>query len=631
MFDNQKITKPIPRPIAHSRLGESLVRAGTITDEQLAAALEIQHDAEDPKLRLGSVIVAQGFTSEEAIAHALADQLDLSFIDLMNTEIDPELIRLLPQKMAHKHQVVPLEQTTDKLLIAISDPTNLTAVDDVKAATGIGRIELRVAAMSAVRAAIDELYSVDMAAADALDRLGISDEVQFVIDEPEDDARALERDAQAAPVIRLVNALLGDALRGRATDVHIEPRTDDVKVRYRIDGLLRDVMSLPRQVLPSVVSRIKIVSGMDISERRRPQDGRNKFVIDGRAIDTRVSTMPTVFGEKVVVRLLHKHESSIDLAALGLTDEHRVILEEHLDRPQGLLIFTGPTGAGKSSTMYAAMTRLSAEERNLVSLEDPVEFQIPGLNQIQINERSGITFARGLRSVLRQDPDVIMVGEIRDVETAQMVMQASFTGHMVLSSLHTRDAPGALTRLADLGVEPFRIAAAVTLVVAQRLVRMVCEKCAIEVKADRQLLAKLGLTPAAIAGSTFLQGSGCDACAHTGYRGRTGIFEVFPITAAVREQLTHGVSETAMARAAHGTGMTTLLEHGVQKAREGITTLEEVHRVLYIERAEGPRCPSCRRHVTSSFVVCPYCRADLTDLPMPPASSLKVVGEGVEP
>ena len=628
---DQKTQKSEPRPIAHSRLGESLVRAGAITEEQLETALGIQAQAEDPKPRLGSIIAREEFASEEAIAHALADLLGLSYIDLAEADTDFELTQVLPQRLAHKHQVVAVEMAEDRLVLAVADPTNLTAVDDVKTATGIGRVELRVASIGAVRTAIEQLYAVDMAAVDALDRLGISSEVEFVADDIEDDPDTLERDAQTGPVIRLVNALLGDALRGRATDVHIEARTDEVKVRYRIDGLLRDVMTLPKHVLPSVVSRIKIISGMDISERRRPQDGRNKFVIEGRAIDTRVSTMPTVFGEKVVVRLLHKHENSIDLSTLGLTAEQAVLLKDHLDMPQGLLVFTGPTGAGKSSTMYAAMSKLSSEERNLVSLEDPVEFQIPGLNQIQINERSGITFARGLRSVLRQDPDVIMVGEIRDVETAQMVMQASFTGHMVLSSLHTRDAPGALTRLADLGVEPFRIAAAVTLVVAQRLVRLVCEKCAGPVETDQRLLAKLGLSPADAAGSTFLKGSGCEACAHTGYRGRTGIFEVFPVTPAVREQLGNSVSESAMARAARGAGMTTLLEHGIQKARAGLTTLEEVHRVLYIERVDGLRCPSCQRHVASAFVVCPYCRADLTDRPSDPPASLKVVGDGVEP
>ena len=602
MFDSRKTQRPAPRPIAHSRLGESLVRAGMLTDEQLATALEIQQFAEGPKPRLGAVIVGEGFATEDAIAHALAAQTGLRYIDLSEVDIDPELIRLLPQKLAYQHQVIPLQLAADRLVIAIADPTNLTAVDDVKAATGIGRFELRVAAMSAVREAIDHLYAVDMAATDALDQLGIAADVEFITDEPAEDARSLERDAQAAPVIRLVNAMLGDAMRGRATDVHIEPRSDDVKVRYRIDGLLRNVMSLPRHVLPSVVSRIKIVSGMDIAERRRPQDGRNRFVIDGHPIDTRVSTMPTVYGEKVVVRLLHKHEDAIDLTALGLTDEQRAMIEDHLDRPQGLLIFTGPTGAGKSSTMYAAMSRLAADERNLMTLEDPVEFQVPGLNQVQIDERSGITFARGLRSVLRQDPDVIMVGEIRDVETAQMVMQASFTGHMVLSSLHTRDAPGALTRLADLGVEPFRIASAVTLVIAQRLVRTLCKRCALPVEPDAVLLTKLGLSPSDVAAMTFLEGAGCDACADTGYRGRTGIFEVFPVTAGAREQIVNGVSEAAMARAARATGMTTLLDHGLAKAAAGITTLKEVHRVVYIERRDDVRSLAAPLKVVSDGV-----------------------------
>lgn len=408
-----------------------------------------------------------------------------------------------------------------------------------------------------------------------------------------------------------MNAVLGDALRNRATDVHIEPQLNELKVRYRVDGLLRDAMSLPKHVQPSVISRLKIIAGMDISERRRPQDGRNRFVVDGREIDTRVATMPTLWGEKVVVRLLHKDDRVATLDSLGMEPEQLAILEDHLDLPQGLIVFTGPTGAGKSSTMYGALSKVMTPEKNLVTLEDPIEVQLPGINQVQINERAGITFARGLRSLLRQDPDVVMVGEIRDLETAQLVIHASFTGHLVLSSLHTKDAPGALTRMTDLGVEAFRVASSMSLVMAQRLVRRICEHCKQETTPSHGLVERLGLM-GTLDGMAFFEGAGCDRCDQTGYRGRTGIFEVLPVTASLREHITGGASEDEMAEAARATGMSSLLENGMRKVQAGITSLAEIYRVLYIERAELPRCPGCERHILASFLTCPYCRTELT-------------------
>lgn len=612
MFDTNKKER-ILQPITHSRLGELLVRGGMLTDEQLATALDIQRSSAEPKPRLGSVIIEQGFASDESIAHGLARQMGLSYIELEDIVPEPNVIKLIPHQIAVMHLLVPVALTPDRLVVAMADPSNLTAIDDVKAATGIGRFELRVGAMSAIRSAIDRFYSVDMAAVDALSRLGIPSEVEVLPEESDmEDDETLTRDSQTAPIVRLVNAILGDALRGRATDIHVEPQKSSVKVRYRVDGLLRDVMTLPKHVQLLVISRLKIISGMDIAERRRPQDGRSKFLVDGREIDTRVSTMPTMSGEKIVIRLLHKSEERVSLDGLGLEPEQRGLLRGHLLAPQGLVMFTGPTGAGKTSTMYAGLSHVQAAEKNLVTLEDPIEFQIEGLNQVQIDERAGVTFARGLRSILRQDPDVIMVGEIRDLETAQMVLQASFTGHMVLSSLHTSNAPAALTRLADLGVEPFRIAAAISLIVAQRLVRVICERCKVPSEIASEELEVLGLTPDDVAGCEQFEGVGCESCGHTGYHGRTGIFELLPVPSALRDGITNGMSEQALTNLARAQGMSTLLENGVRKVRAGITTLEELHRVLQVERASLPQCPVCRRHILVSAPSCPHCAADLS-------------------
>lgn len=613
MFDNHKKERRL-RPITHSRLGELLVRSGMLTDDQLASALDIQRSAPDPKPRLGAVLVDHGFASDDSIAHGLARQMGLEYVELDNVAPESDVIRLLPRRVALQHLLVPIALTPDRLVVAMADPSNLTAIDDVKAATGIGRFELRVAAMGAIRQAIDRFYSVDMAAADALSNLGITGDIELLIESAEEaDQETLHRDAQTAPIVQLANAILGDALRSRATDIHIEPQVDSVKVRYRIDGLLREAMTLPKHIQLLVVSRLKIIAGMDIAERRRPQDGRSKFLVDGREIDTRLSTMPTMSGEKIVIRLLHKSQEQVSLNRLGLEPEQLALLRTHLAAPQGLVIFTGPTGAGKTSTMYAGLDHAQGEEKNLVTLEDPIEFQIAGINQVQIDERAGVSFARGLRSILRQDPDVIMVGEIRDLETAQMVLQASFTGHMVLSSLHTRDAPSALTRLVDLGVEPFRIASAVSLLVAQRLVRVICERCKVPVPADPQHLEQLGLGETDIAGIDSFKGMGCDACGGTGYHGRTGIFEILPVTPALRQLIAGGGTDPAVTQLAKQEGMSTLLENGLRKVRAGITSFEELHRVLQVERTALPVCTLCQKHVLVTATSCPHCGTDLSE------------------
>ncbi|MFA5787315.1 MAG: ATPase, T2SS/T4P/T4SS family, partial [Actinomycetota bacterium] len=368
---------------------------------------------------------------------------------------------------------------------------------------------------------------------------------------------------------------------------------------------------LPKHVHASVVSRIKIVSGMDIAERRRPQDGSGRIRVDNRRIDMRVSTILTLTGEKVVIRLLRQEESLVDLATLGMEPEELAILQQHLTMPQGLIVFTGPTGSGKTTTLYGSLMYLKSSEKNIVTIEDPIEYQMPGVSQVQIDEKTGMGFARWLRSVLRQDPNVIMVGEIRDLETAEIVMQSALTGHLVLSTLHTNDAPSAVIRLVDLGVEAFLVASAVTLVVAQRLVRVICDQCREAIEPAERVMSLLGLSAADLADVQFSRGKGCERCGYTGYRGRTGIYEIMPITAGIRAQISAGSSDTMLDASAHAAGMRRLRESGLRKVRAGVTTLEEVLRVTRVEREAVPRCPRCRQEIDPSFVVCPHCQVDL--------------------
>jgi type IV pilus assembly protein PilB len=620
-------TSPLPplgdEPDARTRIGEILVDAGVITPQDLVEILEFQSKVEGRPPRLGNLIVEQGLATEEAIARGVAQQLNLPYIELGQTVADPPAMNLVPRPLARRHQMIPVRRTSDGLLVAMADPTNVVAIDDVRAVSGISKIELAVATVSAIEDAESRFYASDLGAGGILDRMGVASEVDIDATEPQaadvsdpEEILALQRSAATGPIVRLVNAILADAIRGRATDIHIEPQTNDVKVRYRIDGLLREVMALPKQVQALVISRLKILSGMDIAERRRPQDGRGRFVAQGQDIDTRVSTIPTFSGEKAVIRLLPKGQKLVEMADLGLYDNQLEIVQQYLTMPQGLVIFTGPTGAGKTSTMYSALTFIHSAEKNMVTLEDPIEYQIPGLNQVQIDEKSGITFARGLRSILRQDPDVIMVGEIRDLEAAQIVMQSALTGHLVFTSLHTNDAASAITRLVDLGVEPFLISSALTLVVAQRLVRVICRDCAAPAEVSERTLTSLGFLRTDVP-DMLPRGEGCERCSYTGYRGRIGIFEVLPVSNELRRQMTTQLNETSIHHTVRMMGVKSLRENGLQRVREGVTTLDEVLRVTYMERAEIPRCPSCRHDVEASWLLCPYCQADLGGLTCP--------------
>lgn len=580
-----------------------LVSQGLLTEEQLQACLAAQSDVPPGarRRRLGTVVVDSGLASERQMAEALAEALGLELVDLGRVIVAPEVARSLPRAVAERSGVLVLERHGNRLVVATADPTNVVALDDAKLYTGASDLRVVVATESQVRDHLARAWSLSEDSSD-VSNLFEDAEVEVV-----EDANTGTLGAETAPIVRLVDAVLADAVRARASDVHIEPQAGEMRVRYRVDGVLRDVMAVPRSAAGALVSRMKIVSGLDIAERRRPQDGRARINVDGVFREARVSTLPALHGEKVVVRLLPRAENVPLVSETGLDERQVETLLSTLASPQGLVLITGPTGSGKTNTLYAAIQEVSTPERNIVTLEDPVEVQVGGITQVQIHERSGLTFAKGLRSVLRQDPDVVLVGEVRDSETAELALQASLTGHLVLTTLHTNDAVTAVTRLVDMGVEPFLVASSLSLVVAQRLVRRPCPSCVVDDVPSARTLTLLGLTSGDIAGGTPKRGRGCGECGGTGFRGRTGIFEVLPVTAALRAVLLTNLSESAIRAAARASGMTTLRASALAAAARGETTYDEVLRVTHVDTVSGPRCPACTRALAEDMVMCPWC------------------------
>jgi type IV pilus assembly protein PilB len=438
-----------------------------------------------------------------------------------------------------------------------------------------------------------------------------------MVEQTEEPVEEIERSIGAAtsdedaPIVKLVNRILSDAVRLRASDIHIEVQRDTLLVRYRVDGLLRDVMTAPKRIATAVISRIKIISGLDIAERRVPQDGRTRITIEGSAIDCRISTLPSLHGEKVVIRLLTRGDDIPSLVSLGFEARQLAAFEAALNVPQGLVLITGPTGSGKTNTLYSAIAAIKTPEKNIVTLEDPIEVQLPGITQVGVNIKAGMTFSAGLRSILRQDPDIVLVGEVRDGETAELALKASLTGHLVLTTLHTNSAVAALTRLVDMGAEPFLVASSLTAAIAQRLVRMPCGACAAPYVPDDVTLAMLGLLPQDLDGATPIRGNGCAECGGTGYRGRTAIYEVLVVDAPMRSVLLRDATESAIAAQARSQGMATLRASALDKARRGETTYEEVTRVSSADSAGGSRCPACERKVEPDMVVCPWCATTL--------------------
>jgi len=589
------------------RIGEVLVDQGVIDAGQLQDLLAAQAQFADPKRRprLGRLVVDRGLATERQVAQALASALNLPLVDLARMQVATEIARLVPKAVCERHGVVVVGREVGKdgavLTIAMSDPTNIVALDDVRLYTRAAEIAVVVCSDTDLRSQIGRTWSRTEDAEEVASSL---DSAPVAVDDVDLDSS----DSDSAPIVRLVDVLLADAVHQRASDVHIEPQQSEVRVRFRVDGLLRDVMTVPKSAAAAMISRLKIISGLDIAERRRPQDGRARLAVGGSAIDARVSTLPSLYGEKVVIRLLARANDLKSLKDIGMEDEQLEELLLALNQPQGLILLTGPTGSGKTSTLYAGIHQIRTPDRNIVTLEDPVEIAVPGVVQVQIQVKAGLTFAAGLRSILRQDPDVVLVGEIRDAETAGLALEASMTGHLVLSTLHTNDAVAAVTRLIDIGVEPFLVGSSLTLVIGQRLVRRPCEDCALPYLPSPRVLQLLGLTERDFEGATPRRGKGCDRCAGTGYLGRVGVYEVLPITAALRQVLLSTPSERALAAAARSAGLVTMRVAAIQKAMRGETTFEEVLRVTQVDSHEGAaRCSGCGFRLAEDMVCCPRC------------------------
>ncbi len=585
------------------RIGEVLVEERVITDDQLGQllALQAQTPPDQPRKRLGNLVIESGMATEREVARALAEALSLPLVDLGRTLVQPDAVRLLPRAVAERAGVLVVSNDSGgRLTVATADPTNVVALDDVKLYTGASEINVLVATDSQVRDHLARSWSLSE---DSTDVSTMFEGIEAFEAEVEE---VSTQSVEAAPIVRLVDVVLADAVRARASDVHVEPQADELRIRYRVDGLLRDVMTVPRNASAAMVSRIKIVSGLDIAERRRPQDGRAKLTVDGLVVEARISTLPTLHGEKVVIRLLPRSDNVPALDETGLTPSQLDLLHSALAQAQGLVLITGPTGSGKTNTLYAAIQKVSTPERNIVTLEDPVEVQVKGITQVQVQERAGLTFARGLRSILRQDPDIVLVGEVRDQETAELALQASLTGHLVLTTLHTNDAVAAVTRLVDMGVEPFLVASSLSLVVAQRLVRRPCGACAAPYVPSERTLSLLGLHAGDLSEARPMRGKGCSDCGATGYRGRIGIYEVLPVTAQMRQVLLSTPTEAAIGSAARANGMLTLRASALAAAHRGATTYEEVLRATHVDTVSGPQCPSCARALADGMQCCPY-------------------------
>ena len=566
-----------------SRLGEILIKESLITSEQLRQALEHQKSSGG---RLGTCLMKLGFISEDEITGVLSRQYGVPSINLKFYEVDASVIKLIPQDTAVRYQIVPLSRVGSTLTIAMTDPTNVFAMDDIKFMTGFN-VEPVVASETAIAEAISKFYGEaetgeeldkvmkDLSAEDAAD-------LELAAEEQETNLADLERAAEEAPIIKLVNLILTDAVKRGASDIHIEPYEKDIRVRLRIDGILQSVMTPPLKLRDAITSRIKIMAKLDISEKRLPQDGRImiKYRKDGKIkdLDFRVSTIPTLHGEKVVMRLLDKENLRLDMTKLGFEQESLTKFERAILRPYGMVLVTGPTGSGKTNTLYSSIARLNTQETNIMTAEDPVEFQLGGINQVQMKDQIGLNFAAALRAFLRQDPNIILVGEIRDFETAEIAVKAALTGHLVLSTLHTNDAPSTISRLMNMGIEPFLVATSVNLICAQRLVRKICVNCKEPLEVPEQTLLDAGFTPEEAPTTKIYIGKGCGTCNRTGYKGRVGLYEVMEINDELRELILVGASALELKKKAIDQGMLTLRKSGLTKAAIGATTLEEVIR-----------------------------------------------------
>ncbi len=556
-----------------AKIGEMLLRGNIITPEQLRNALETQKKTKE---RIGAILVKTGSIKEEELLSFLGRQFNVPVIDLSKYEINSEVVRLLPEELVQKHLALPINRVGAKLIVAVADPSNMAIIDAIGFKTGYA-VELVLASEKDITQAINKYFDQSMEFKDIISEL---DEDLEVVREEELESIDQESRVDDAPVVKLANFVLIDAIKRRASDIHIEPYEKEFRIRYRVDGVLYEVMRPPIKLRNALVSRLKIMSSLDIAERRLPQDGRIKLKVGkGREMDYRVSVLPTIYGEKTVLRLLDKSSLQLDMTKLGFEAEALKDFMEAIHRPYGMILVTGPTGSGKTTTLYSALSDLNKTSDNISTCEDPVEYNFAGINQVQIKEEIGLTFAAALRSFLRQDPDIIMVGEIRDYETAEIAVKAALTGHLVLSTLHTNDAPSTVTRLLNMGIEPFLVSSSLNLILAQRLARRICGNCKEELKILPKALLDAGMKPERIKQAHPCKGKGCDECNGTGFRGRVALYEVMPVKEDLKDLILRGGSAIEVKREAIRLGMKTLRQAGLSKVEEGVTTLEEVLRV----------------------------------------------------
>ena len=565
------------------RIAELLVRGGIVSRDQLTQAQEKERDNGSSVIR---ELVRLGFTTEDTLTEFLAKQFNIEKADLNPSEIEDSVFSLVPPQLVQKHQLVPVKLLGSTLTVAMADPTDLVAINEVKFITGYG-VRVTLAPPSAIKKTLEHRFG-GVSYDEVLKKFG--DGEMEVIHETDDvNLQELQQATMEAPVVTLVNAILADAAKRRASDIHIEPYEKIFRVRFRVDGVLQEIMSPPLRLKNPLVSRLKVMAGLDIAERRLTQDGRIKLKMGvGGELDIRVSVLPTLFGEKVVMRLLDKSNLQLDMSKLGFDPQTLKDFLEAIHKPYGMILITGPTGSGKSTTLYSALSELNKPDVNISTAEDPVEYNLVGINQVQVREQIGLTFAAALRSFLRQDPDIIMVGEVRDLETAQIAVKAALTGHLVLSTLHTNDAPSTVDRLINMGVETFLLISSINIIAAQRLVRRICEKCKEPVEVSPEILINLGVDSAEVgAGFSTFNGRGCGNCNGTGYRGRLAIYEVMVMHEGIKELILRNASVVELKREAVKQGMSTLRMSALQKVREGLTTIEETVRVTDTDKGFG--------------------------------------------
>jgi type IV pilus assembly protein PilB len=564
------------------RIGELFVRKGLITTDQLFSALEKQKQLGGHK-QLGDLLVSMGAITERDRVRALGEHWGVDYTDLSEQAVDPAIATLISQDLARRYKVIPLSVEGNRLRLAMKNPLDIFATDEIRLITG-KEVDPVIATEEDILTAIQNSYRNSGQEMESVLR-DFEDDVALDQKRPDQEMTVEEqlKQAEEAPVVKLANMVIARGVLEKASDIHIEPTREAVKVRYRIDGILIDGILIPKTAQASLTSRIKIMAEMDIAEKRVPQDGRISMLVEGRPYDFRVSTLPAVYGEKIVMRILDKSNISVGLHKLGLLPHTFEMFESMLMRTYGIILVTGPTGSGKSTTLYSCLSKVCSGEKNILTIEDPVEYELAGITQVGVNNRAGMTFAAGLRAMLRQDPDIVMVGEMRDQETAMIAIEAALTGHLVFSTLHTNDAPGAVARLMDMGVEPFLIASATVGVMAQRLLRRVCDKCKHPYEPPRDAIKRLGMNIEEIEKSrvTFFRGRGCEVCKGTGYKGRVGCYELMPVTDKVRELILAHASSYAIREAAIEAGMKTLKEDAMEKILLGVTTLEESLRVIY--------------------------------------------------